>query len=306
MSQTGKGIAASLIASCLFGMMYYYATLLGPLSGVEIYGWRIIVTVPFLTVFILRGGYWPLVSQVLNAAWKRKFLIPALCLSSFLLGIQLWLFMWAPLNGKALDVSLGYLLMPLVMVLCGRLLYKERLRLFQKLAVLCAALGVGCKVWQVGSLSLETMTVCLGFPAYFVLRKAMKTEHIGGLLIDMVLMLPASLADTNRNFSVLGGSQAAFDGACARSYQRFFRGLFCHCRAVASPGHLRAAQLCRAHSAGLGGSTAWRKDRSGRSSDLHRSVPGSSHSGPRRLAGAEKQKQKGVTSSLSTAAKFVV
>jgi chloramphenicol-sensitive protein RarD len=43
--------------------------------------------------------------------------------SSALLGVQLWLFMWAPLNGRSLDVSVGYFLLPLTMVLTGRLVY---------------------------------------------------------------------------------------------------------------------------------------------------------------------------------------
>ena len=37
-----------------------------------------------------------------------------------MLGVQLWLFLWAPLHGRALPVSLGYFLLPLVMVLAGR------------------------------------------------------------------------------------------------------------------------------------------------------------------------------------------
>lgn len=193
MSQAGKGVAASITASCLFGLIYYYAIMLSPLSGIAIFGWRVTVTVPFLVLFIYRSGYTHLVLEVLAKARHKKTFIPLLCLSSFLLGLQHWLFMWAPLNGKALDVSLGYLLMPLVMVLCGKVFYREQLRPFQKMAVVSAALGVGYKIWQVGSLSLETMIVCLGFPAYFIVRKTLKTEHIGGLLTDMMLMLPASL-----------------------------------------------------------------------------------------------------------------
>lgn len=193
MSPAGKGTAASLTASCLFGLIYYYATLLSPLSGIAIFGWRIIFTLPFLLAFIYRSGYGHMVKEIMARVGQNKKLIPALGLSSFLLGVQHWLFMWAPINGKALEVSLGFLLMPLVMVLCGKIFYREQLRPFQKMAVMSAALGVGYKVWQMGGLSLQTLIVCLGFPAYFMLRKALKTENIGGLLIDLTLMLPASV-----------------------------------------------------------------------------------------------------------------
>lgn len=44
-----------------------------------------------------------------------------------IVGLQLWLFVWAPVNGYALDVSLGYLLLPISLVLIGRIVFKDRL-----------------------------------------------------------------------------------------------------------------------------------------------------------------------------------
>jgi chloramphenicol-sensitive protein RarD len=37
--------------------------------------------------------------------------------------VQLWLFMWAPINDHGLGVSLGYFLLPLTLVLTGRLVF---------------------------------------------------------------------------------------------------------------------------------------------------------------------------------------
>jgi chloramphenicol-sensitive protein RarD len=48
-----KGIALSVSASVLFAVMYYYTSLLTPLSGVEIFGWRMLLTVPCMTVFMI-------------------------------------------------------------------------------------------------------------------------------------------------------------------------------------------------------------------------------------------------------------
>lgn len=190
---TGKGVLFSVVASSMFGFIYYYAILLHPLDGMEIYGWRILFTLPCLTVFMKGAGFWPLVAGLWERLLTCKRLIPLLCLSSFLLGVQVWLFMWAPVNGKALEVSLGYLLMPLVMVLCGRLIYKERLLPYQRIAVLCAACGVGNQLLVVGGISWEMLTVCIGMPLYFVLRRALKTDHLGGLWFDFLLMLPAGV-----------------------------------------------------------------------------------------------------------------
>lgn len=191
-SRTAQGTAFSLLASCLFGLLYYYATVLHPLNGLEIFGWRILFTLPFLTLFIVFTGYWPLISSIFTRMRTEKYLLPGLLLSSFLIGIQFWLFLWAPINGKALDASLGYLLMPLCIVVCGRFVYKEQLRRLQGLAVLCAAAGVANQVWYVGRLSWELLLVAIGFPLYFMLRRKLKTDHLGGLWFDMLLMLPAA------------------------------------------------------------------------------------------------------------------
>jgi chloramphenicol-sensitive protein RarD len=117
-------------------------------------------------------------------------LILGLCISSALLGIQQWLFMWAPLNGRGLQVSLGYFLLPLAMLLAGRLLYRERLTFLQKVAGLSAALGVTYELYQVGGFSWEALLVAIGFPIYFILRRKLGTDHLGGLWFDMLLTLP--------------------------------------------------------------------------------------------------------------------
>lgn len=188
-----RGTLASLAASCVFGGIYYYSTLLGPLNGVEIFGWRVLVTLPCLTIFMLGGRYWPLVSEVWARVRRQVAILPLLLLSSALIGVQFWLFMWAPINGKALEVSLGYLLMPLVMVVCGRFFYKERLQPFQKAAVVCATIGVANQVYRLGGISWEVLVVALGFPCYFMLRRTLKTDHLGGLWFDFCLMIPAAI-----------------------------------------------------------------------------------------------------------------
>lgn len=88
---------------------------------------------------------------------------------------------------------MGYFLLPLAMVLTGRLVYGERLSRLQKVAVACAALGVGHELYQHGSFAWETLVVTIGYPIYFVLRKRCRTDHLGGLWCDMCLLLPWAL-----------------------------------------------------------------------------------------------------------------
>lgn len=188
-----KGIFLSILASVLFGTMYYYTTLLEPLNGGEIYGWRMLLTLPVMTLFLIFTNDWGLIKSIvlrLKTEWKLYLALPA---SSLLLGIQLWLFLWAPLHGHAMNVSLGYFMMPLVMVLIGRLYYKDKLSQLQKLAVLLALLGVTNAVIQAGGFAWTSLLVCLGYPYYFVLRSKFKIDHLGGLWFDMLLMSPLAI-----------------------------------------------------------------------------------------------------------------
>jgi len=173
--------------------MYFYTSLLAPLTGVEIFGWRMLLTAPCMTVFMLLSGEWRHVGAILKRLLGQPLLLLALPLSAALLGVQLWLFMWAPLNGYSLDVSLGYFLLPLTMVLTGRIVYGEQLSRLQKIAAGLATLGVLNELYQVGSFSWATLLVAIGYPVYFVLRKRLAADNLGGLWLDMALLLPIAL-----------------------------------------------------------------------------------------------------------------
>lgn len=188
-----RGVLFSIIGSVLFAVLYFYSTLLAPMDGEQIFGWRTLLTFPCLTAFIWwRGKQQMVVGLAQRMQRDPRLVIGALATSAFL-GLQLWLFMWAPLHGRALQVSLGYFLLPLTMLLTGRLLYRERLSRLQNAAAVCAAIGVANAFIQVGSLSWETLAVALGYPFYFVIRRRMDANHLGGLWFDMALLLPAGL-----------------------------------------------------------------------------------------------------------------
>lgn len=187
-----KGVVLSVLSSCIFAGLYYYSTLLSPLDGQEIFGWRILSTLPCLTLLILVNRQWGLVMQIVRQIQQKPAFCIILLLSSFLLGMQQWLFMWAPLNGKALDVSLGYFLLPLSMLVVGKCIYRERLTILQKVAALTAAIGVANEAYHVGGFSKEALLVAIGFPLYFILRRYCKTHHLGGLWFDVLLMLPVA------------------------------------------------------------------------------------------------------------------
>ena len=187
-----QGIAFSVGASFLFAVIYYFAAILDPLSGGEIFAWRIVLGLPALAVVITKIKRWDEVKAIFLRLFTdfRFFLL--LALSAFLFGTQTWLFVWAPVHQKALDVSLGYFLLPLVMVLIGRVFYQEKLSWVQWVAVAFAAAGVLHEFWRVYSFSWATALVAFGYPPYFMLRRYLRIGALPSLWFDFsFLLLPA-------------------------------------------------------------------------------------------------------------------
>ena len=188
-----KGIILSVTASSLFAVMYFFTSLLHPLSGEEIFGWRMLLTLPCVTVFMLITRDFSRVIGVWRGFMRQPSLFIGSLATSALMGLQLWVFLWAPLHGRSLEVSLGYFLLPLTMVLTGRLVWGEQLSRLQQIAVACASCGVLNELVRHGSFAWETLLVACGYPIYFVIRRRCRTDHLGGLWTDMLLLMPAAL-----------------------------------------------------------------------------------------------------------------
>ncbi|KAA0948355.1 MULTISPECIES: EamA family transporter RarD [unclassified Pseudomonas] len=188
-----KGVVLAVSASFLFGVLYFFTSLLEPLNGQQIFGWRMLISLPFMTLLLCLSGDWKWVPLIYKRLRDRPALLPCVVLTSVLVGVQLWIFMWAPLNGHGLDVSLGYFLLPLTMVITGRIVYGERLSYLQKVAAALAAVGVANELYRTGGFSWTTLVVCVGYPLYFVLRRRCGTDNLGGLWLDMMLMIPVAL-----------------------------------------------------------------------------------------------------------------
>ncbi|QOW53379.1 MULTISPECIES: EamA family transporter RarD [Acinetobacter] len=187
-----KGVALSVLASVTFGVLYFYTQFLQPLDSEETFAWRMLSTLPFITLFMWWSGDLKHVAEIFRRVLQQPLLLLWLLISSFLCTTQLWLFLWGPINGRGLEVSLGYFLLPLVMVLVGCVLYKEKLSSWQMLAVALAVLGVGHEIWRIGSVAWETVYVALAYPLYFFLRRQFKTDNLGGFWWDLFLILPVA------------------------------------------------------------------------------------------------------------------
>ncbi|WP_373777007.1 EamA family transporter RarD [Glaesserella sp.] len=187
-----KGVFFSVTASILFGCLYYLSTYLQPLSGEGIYGYRIWVSLPFVLAALFLFKQTDEFKQFVLRLKLEPKLILVLFATTLITGSQMWLFLWAPNNGAAIEVSIGYLLMPIAMVALGRFLFKERISSLKMASILFAGIGVCATLMTAGSISWATLMVLIGYPVYFGLRKYFGISHLSSFVCEVILMLPAA------------------------------------------------------------------------------------------------------------------
>ncbi|MGJ3510049.1 EamA family transporter RarD [Enemella sp. A6] len=186
------GVGASLGASVLFALLSYWAVLLTPLSGGAVLGWRIVTSLPVAVVTVFALGMGDQVITGLRRLRSPKILLGTV-VAAAVLSVQWWLFMWAPANGRALQVSLGFFVLPIAMVVVGRFGFRERLSRPQRIAVVLACFGAVGHLISAGSISWEVLVIALGFTFYFTLRRVLGTADAGGTICDVLFMLPVGI-----------------------------------------------------------------------------------------------------------------
>jgi chloramphenicol-sensitive protein RarD len=190
----GRGIALSVAASTLFALMSAYTKWLAPLDGLDIFAWRVVWTLPGAVALVVLRKRWPQLCALCSRLARSPTLLAAFTLISALLGLQLWIFLWAPLHGRALEVSLGYFLLPLAMVLLGRFYYREPLDAFQWAGVVAACVGVAHELFVTRAFAWPTLVVMLGYPPYFVLRRKLNVDPLVSFAMEILLMTPLAIA----------------------------------------------------------------------------------------------------------------
>lgn len=193
-STTSRGVGSAILAATLFGIIFYISGVLN-VAAELVFAVRIVVTLSFFVgAAVVHAG----ARESLRAAWaavtRTPLMFPAFLALSALLGLQLWLFSWAPMHGRGLEASLGFLLLPLVMVLGARLVLRSEVTAGQWTAVSVAAVAVLLKVVLAPQTTWVTFVVCLGFPAYFVLRRRLGIDGPMAFGLEIAAVTPVAIA----------------------------------------------------------------------------------------------------------------
>ena len=169
-----------------FGLYFKQVAFAGPF---EVLSHRIIWSALLTLVLVLALGRRKKLLELISSTRT----IGLLFLSSLLVAGNWVIYIWAINSGNALEASLGYYIMPLVMLLLGRFFFAEKLNRVQMFSVAICAVGVLNLLVFYGHLPWSALSLSTLFAFYGVIRKFVPADPIAGLFVECALITPITL-----------------------------------------------------------------------------------------------------------------
>jgi chloramphenicol-sensitive protein RarD len=185
-----RGLAAGAAAFVIWGLFPLYLHALRDVPALQIIAQRIC----WACVFLLGWLAWRAELGELTAVFRRPAQLAGLTLSALLIGVNWLVYVWGVGHGHVVEASLGYYINPLVSVVLGVVVLRERLNRVQWLAVAVAALAVAYLTLASGRLPWIACALGVSFPLYGLVRKMIGVAALPGLAIETVLLVPLALA----------------------------------------------------------------------------------------------------------------
>jgi len=180
------GIGYALLAFSAWGFLPIYWKLLDTVPSLEILAHRMV-----WSVFFLLGL---LAVQKRLGEFRELFHSPKyifmLLGTATLLGGNWFVYIYGVNTNQVIETSLGYFISPLLVILLGAVFLRERLNIWQVVAVGFAALGVLNFIWKFDSLPWIALSLAFTFSFYGLLRKMIPVKPLVGLLMETVLLAP--------------------------------------------------------------------------------------------------------------------
>lgn len=184
------GVIVALIAYVIWGFLPVYFKIVGSVDPLEVLSHRIIWAIPLGALIISARRQWPEVSRALT----HRAMLGWLSLSAFFIALNWLVYIWAIQDERIFETSLGYYINPLTNMLIGVVMFGERLRRLQLLAVLLAVVGVLVLTISGGQVPWVALFLAVSFSIYAFIRKRVVIGGMPGLFIETTLLLPFALA----------------------------------------------------------------------------------------------------------------
>lgn len=183
------GIWYGVVAYTLWGILPLYWKLMQAVPPMEILAHRVLWSFVFMFLLIIFTGGWKTVA--VGFADKKKLLLMFLC--GLLVSINWFTYIYAVNTGHVIEASMGYFINPLVVVMLGVAVFKEKMTRWQLAAVILAAIGVLMITVQYGRVPWISLFLAGSFAAYGLVKKIIRVDSITGLTMETLVIMPASL-----------------------------------------------------------------------------------------------------------------
>ena len=182
------GVWYGIAAYAIWGAFPLYWRLFAHVPTMQVLGHRIVWSFVALTAIVLglRGP------AAMRGIGRR--VVGAYAIAAVLIGVNWFLYVWGVNAGLVVETSLGYFVTPLLSVLMGVFVFRERLRRLQWVAVGLAAAGVAYLTVAYGALPWLALGLAFSFGSYGLVKKRAPLGSLEGLTLETaILFLPAAV-----------------------------------------------------------------------------------------------------------------
>ena len=185
-----RGLWAAIGSFMVWGLMPLYWHLLKAVPSLQIVLHRLVWAALLVAAWLFwkQGRHW------LRDTLRRPRAAWMLAISALLITFNWSLYIWAVNAGHVVETSLGYFINPLLNVVLGVLVLRERLDRAQWIAVAIAALGVLWLTFHYGSFPWIALSLAASFGLYGLIRKLVAVDSIPGLGVESLYLAPFALA----------------------------------------------------------------------------------------------------------------
>lgn len=188
--ETRRGVAAGIAAYTIWGLFPLYWPLLKPAGALEILAHRMLWSLAVVLIILAVQRHW---------AWIRALRprrLALLTLAAALIGVNWGVYIYAVNNGHTIEAALGYFITPLVSVMLGVAIFRERLRRWQWGAVGLAVVAVAILAAAYGRPPWIALILAGTFGSYGLVKKTAATPSVESLTVETAVLFPVALAYT--------------------------------------------------------------------------------------------------------------
>jgi chloramphenicol-sensitive protein RarD len=182
-----RGLWYGAAAYTIWGTFPLYWRLLRHVPSLEVLAHRIVWSSVALGVIVLarRAGALRTVTRPVLGQYAIAAVLIAINWLTYIYGVS---------QEQVVEVSLGYFITPLINVLLGTVVLRERLRPLQWAAVGLAAAGVGYLTYQHGSVPWIAVAIAVSFGGYGLVKKTATLPSLEGLTLETIVLLAPAVA----------------------------------------------------------------------------------------------------------------